>query len=49
LGGYRTHRTVVHANEEDGKLGQVADVGSVVVVGPCEGQVDKVVEQKNKR
>jgi len=27
----------------------VADVGSVVVVGPCEGQVDKVVEQKNKR
>lgn len=38
------HRAVVHSHEEGDELCQVADVGTIVVVGMGEGQVDQVVD-----
>jgi hypothetical protein len=47
-GGFTFHGSVVHCDEEDDELGEVTDVGAVVVVGLQEGQVHQVVQQKGK-
>jgi hypothetical protein len=44
-----SHRAVVHSHKEDDELAEVADVGSVVVVGLRERQVDQVVKKKCNR
>jgi hypothetical protein len=40
------HGAIVHSNEQNGKLRQMANVGSVVVIGFAEGQVYEVVDDE---
>lgn len=43
------HRSVVHGHEQDDELAEMADIGTVVVIGLCEGEIDQVVQQEADR
>ena len=43
------HWAVVEGNEQANKLTQMADVGTVVVECPSEGQIDQIVQQEQDR